>query len=774
MESKYPRLDENGNPKPLIRPFNWTGTTSKHAEDKCIINTNDESVIDTWPDTIDRIYDKKLYLAAYGVLGKSAIIFDLDVKHGKNGVAEFEALRKEFDIPEPIMTVTSKSGGLHAYYRRPDKLAGCRIMSPTDIKVQGITYKGVDIRGDKAYVVGPEMVGDWDEGVYAASSVVDVRQLTCCPQELCEELLDKSVRYADNPLASMIGAARGDETAEDLAKKLIIPPKVESGERNTVYYAFVNAAIRRGLPERTLRGLIEQLKAVTEDLATLPQSVDVEDMIERAYKVDTSNPYAIAQDMVRKGMYRLSSHALNAVTYFTTDKSYIAMDRPMTEAQVAELTARFDRQKVNKDGSVSSRVDNVGKLLKNVIPRDNEVSRLGYVPGGEVICRDESGRLDLLNMWRDPRDLAVSDANFNDEVWEQFLWLTERLFGKPGTKEFQYGLEFPRWLLAHPGLRPVTYPLISSINRGTGKNLWVGCISHCMGYNQFGASQAKTYLKENLKNARFLNPTMYSLISFDEVEFAKSSGSYSNAVEFNQTIKTLSTCDVAPVEIKGGAAYDSPMYAGIVMTSNSVEGLVIDDEDRRTNLFYSTADPLNPKGGEVDDLFRITKRIGTLKERKNSVGTIITGLCRLQETMALDKQRAWDSDVKSEARASTMTMVQRCVSEYFRDKRPGAVYPITNVSLLRWIIMNHPDLVYSKHTEKVDDTIDELLRSTLLHRVNLPGQRRLRQFYSMPSIDLANQVKYPKSRCSLYTVGLHLEYGDIEASEVKQHIVNNT
>jgi len=753
LDTKYDRVDDNGKKKPLIMPYNWSGSSEKYPPEQHIVNTNDVSVIDQWTSEVIRIYESKLVIAGFGVVGKSCIIFDLDIKGGKNGVAEYNKLAALYSMPEPTMVVKTKSGGLHYYFARPAGYEDARIKNAASVVIEGVEYDGVDIRANKGYVVGPmsrEIERRWTPGSYTLQSVTvtSINRLTPCNDKLIDLLGDHSVQYSTDTLQAMISDNQFT-SAEDMAKQLVIPSEVKKGERNVVFYAFISAAVRKGLPENTLRELVKQLLEVTEDADHISDSVDLEDMIKRAYSVDLSNPYSIANDMVRKGLYRLSSHSLNNLTYFTMDETYISMDRPLNESQLAEVTSRFDRSKINKDGSISNRMDNVGKIIRALIPRENEVSRFGYVPGAKDLCTDESGRLKLMNLWMDPRELMVPKDKFNSEVWRQFIWLTERLCNK-GSREFDYFLQFARWLLVNPGVRPVTYPLLTTGARGTGKNLLTECLAACMGYNKFGASQAKTLDKKSLSNTRFLNPTSYSLISFDEVEFAKASGSYTAAVDFNQSVKTLTTCTHYPVEIKGGASYDSPMYAGLIMTSNSVKGLVIDDEDRRTNLIYSDVAPLNQHGGEVDDLFRITKGIGSLEDRRVAVGTIIRGLCDLDETMLLDRQRAWDSETKTEARISTMTRPQRCLYETFES---DLWRPIVSRSVIRWILAHCSELLNSKYTDHLDDTEEEIFKSSLIGRINLPGTRTKRQFYSLPILDMSGNIVSTQARGELFTIG---------------------
>jgi hypothetical protein len=58
-------------------------------------------------------------LYGYGICGWGKfVIVDLDVKHGKNGVANFKVLREKYNLNKPFLMVKTKSGGAHIFYKR--------------------------------------------------------------------------------------------------------------------------------------------------------------------------------------------------------------------------------------------------------------------------------------------------------------------------------------------------------------------------------------------------------------------------------------------------------------------------------------------------------------------------------------------------------------------------------------------------------------------------------------------------------------------------------
>lgn len=71
---------------------------------------------------------------------------DLDVTNGKDGPGEFVKLAQGRPIPETASTLTPSGGG-HLFYRHPPHL---HIPSS-----RGVLAKGIDIKGEGGYVVGP-------------------------------------------------------------------------------------------------------------------------------------------------------------------------------------------------------------------------------------------------------------------------------------------------------------------------------------------------------------------------------------------------------------------------------------------------------------------------------------------------------------------------------------------------------------------------------------------------------------------------------------------
>src|SRR5690606_9218654 len=120
--------------------------------------------------------------------GKSGIIvIDLDMKHGVNGVANWNAFLAEhgIELPETYAVVTP-SGGYHLYFDNPDAVA----IKTTTGENWGVP--GVDIRAIGGLVVAPgsggyhthigEDVADAPEALLAALPHIEPRKAQDVPE----------------------------------------------------------------------------------------------------------------------------------------------------------------------------------------------------------------------------------------------------------------------------------------------------------------------------------------------------------------------------------------------------------------------------------------------------------------------------------------------------------------------------------------------------------------------------------------------------------------
>lgn len=100
--------------------------------------------------------------ANIGILAGNLIILDLDMKDGKNGVADLERLSGQpfSEIIRGVPVVRTPSGGYHLYYRCP---VGRNLKATTGLKLVDPetgqkTGSGIDIRTGNTYVLAPPSI----------------------------------------------------------------------------------------------------------------------------------------------------------------------------------------------------------------------------------------------------------------------------------------------------------------------------------------------------------------------------------------------------------------------------------------------------------------------------------------------------------------------------------------------------------------------------------------------------------------------------------------
>lgn len=104
---------------------------------------------DSFPD-----HGKQFWVNGHGLATGSRsggiVVIDIDAKNGKDGFSSLARMELQIGELPPTLTVDSRSGGAHLYYR-----SSIEVGSPTD----ALGMIGVDVRGEKGYIVLPTSPG---------------------------------------------------------------------------------------------------------------------------------------------------------------------------------------------------------------------------------------------------------------------------------------------------------------------------------------------------------------------------------------------------------------------------------------------------------------------------------------------------------------------------------------------------------------------------------------------------------------------------------------
>jgi hypothetical protein len=741
-----------------LKPFGWARNRPDDgvASEKIIPATNDPALVDTWPDRVAQGYDGAT-VVGYGVLGVNCVIFDLDNKNDKSGSAEFRKIREKHLIPNPEFVVKSKSGGYHLYYGKPDKLRNMGIKSVAGVSIAGTKYPGVDVRGDGGMVVGPLSEGPestWEQGSYQIILGDPSSELSELPTTVLMAM-SKAGMVTELHDNTVIKQEASDEL--DVLKRGEIPERLSDGNRNTGFYLYLNALRNKGFSAETAKKYVQKLIDVTENAHNLRDSVDLDDMISRIWRVDINNPYDVCRDLIDSGLYRLTAYRSKLMYVILKDNPYIDSRSPHDLTSIKQLMARNARKMQDTNGK--TKIVNPADAVDSLITPDREVATIGYKPGASevfTLTEAEGGRR-YLNVWDDPRRHIKQRAE-TSEFWDKFKFVVSRVFGPEGSDEYQLGLDYPAWILQRPGIKPVVAPFLMSRNRGVGKSLYFAVLSQIFGYSLTGELQARQYKVEEIQG-RFFNPNGCSLLLFDEVQFPVHRNMRQESATFWKHLKSLVTLDTIPVEFKGGDTVQMPNFAGIMMAGNTGNNFPVEEFDRRIWLIDN--DPPELAEGLVDEFFAMTKNEMSREEKRAIINSLLMHFNDHKIKLPLDRMRAPMSEIKKEMYLSTLSDIEEWWITYFEDRdNLLAQAPILTKSAVLYLIGIAERLMNSRWREDPEGTFRELKRRGLLQPVRTKGNNyATRNLRNVPIVKHDGTViQDGEGRDVLYTVRQHGEF----------------
>lgn len=688
------------------KPYGWTGTAVREEgkQDLAIPASNLEVDIDTWKDQLKSKY--KAELSGYGILGKGIVIFDIDVKNGKEGITNFDLLKEKYNLPAASIIARSRSGGYHLFYAKPKKFKNSHVKSTSNTRIESVQYAGVDIRGDGGYVQGSTQIGNWEEGVYAIVRGTPESELTEIPEALIKHLVISSFGSDLDAMTAAANNVKSDDLASIL-RRGELPDSVPEGARNESFFIYLNAMKAKGLDRETAKMMAGQLAERCENKETLSQSVDLELMLNRIFEKTTENPYDIAIDMVQRGLYQLMNYKSKLMYIMPCDNPYILSKSPHDLSSMKELLSKYVRGVTGSDGK--TRQVNPIEVAIRRIPDNQKADTIGFKPGAPDIftLNDDTAGRRYLNMYCAPY-IPKSTAHLDHTVFDKdFKFLISRIFGREGTQEFQLGLDFCAWFIQNPEIKCVIAPYIMSKNRGVGKTLFLNLLTRIYGMSRTGERQAKIIKLDDLSR-QFFDPTGVVLNIVDEVQFAIHKNMRQETSIFWRHLKNLVTADTIPVEIKGGGTYQVPNSAGLIMAGNKGGHFPIEELDRR--IWIIDNEPPQMERGVIDRLFNIVSLSGTTvgsESRQACVESIRYGLQKHKIEIALDSVRAPMSDLKLEMMKNAMTEIEEWLFDFFSDPaNMMAESPIITRSMFVYM-MQVSDQV---HNERWRDEAEAIFR----------------------------------------------------------------
>lgn len=761
----FPLINTKNGP---IKPFGWTGKKVKvDKEHLAIAATSDLTEVDQWDEIVETKYNSTV--AGYGVLGAGCIIIDVDIKDGKPGLESFEALFKAFELPKCSLVVKSKSGGFHFYYARPKSFARRHAKSVSDLKIYGTEYKGLDIRGDGGFVVGPESAGKWEAGSYTLMRGTPDAELSELPEKLMDVFSQSSTQYNDLDSITVVKGSDEDDYRTKL-KNGELPESVPKGGRNEGFFLFINALKGKGVSRSGAKALAQQLAARCEG-DDLDESVNIDDMIGRVFEVDSDNPYDIASDILGRGFYQIINYKNKPFYCLPQENPYITTRRPHDAATMKELMAKYARVVVT--GSGKEKLINPMDVILPRIPDEFKVDSIGFKPGtGPVFSiGSDANATTFMNTYREP-ELNLDVAEIDDDIWQDFLKLVTRIFGEAGTENHTLGLDFLSWLLQRPGEKMSITPLLLSKVRGVGKSLYFNLIHQILGVNKFGDGQAKMVKLDEI-TGRFFDPTSCLVNLVDEVQFGIHKNVRQEFNNFWRHLKNLVTAEVIPVEAKGGSTMQMPNTAALMMAGNTDGFIPMEEMDRRVWIIDTHAPVLEV--GYVDKLFDIIKGTNSCRnpyERLRLIKSIRRNLATRKIEMDLGTIRAPMTEQKIEMVRQAMTDQEEWLVNYFEQGiNLLAVESILSHSSLLYIIRMGDKILHEKWREDAELIVRDLKRKGLITPVRRNGS--IRKMTNVPVVLPNGEVAMPNSNEILYYINMIENHDDKSDDDLRKMFYRN-
>jgi hypothetical protein len=753
----------------LKRPFGWAGNEVVEPEKvgKVIPATNDPVEVDGWAAKVKSKYGSRV--AGFGVLGLDCLIVDLDLKDGRNGVESFKELMAKEGIPKPRMVTLTKSGGLHCYYKRPASLASQHVKTLSDVSVKGVKYPGIDVRGNGGFVVGPtSLVESFEchvQGEYWCRGLTSTEDLPEFPESVAFEWVR---RLETDDLERIASLAVSDDFMAQI-RRGVIPAFVPKGSRNEAFFVFASVLKSRGVPVAVARQMMIAMSKNVEEPESFSGSVDIEDMLSRVFVTRKNNPYDVAVDLIERGLYQLTSHRSKLCYVILEENPYVASKSPHDEQAMKTLLKKFQTT-VEDDKGKTQKVNPLDVVTK-IIGDENRADYMGFKPnaGAVFTVHDDPGSRKFLNTYR---PIIVPDkGEVHGRAWSEFVELVTRIFGPKDSPGYQLGMDYVAWLVQKPEIKPSVAPFVISYNRGVGKSLFFNVLTQILGTSKDGEKQGRL-IKIDEITGRFFNPTGCVVNLLDEVQFPVHRDMRKESVTFWRHLKNLITAEIVSVEIKGGATYQLPNSAAIMLAGNAGNSFPVEEFDRRLWVVDANS-PLLEKG-TCDTLFELIKGLMGPDDRQRVVYELRDGLRRHKIQLDLSSMRAPMTEAKKELFMSSLTVVEEWFVTYFESKENMfSATPVITQSAFTYVANAMDPVRNSKFKEDAEGLWRDLKRRGYLRPIRSKSNPHLSRQLSLPKITSDGNASQSDAREIAYTTRDHGSMDSVENKDVVQAFIRN-
>jgi hypothetical protein len=222
--------------------------------------------------------------------------------------------------------------------------------------------------------------------------------------------------------------------------------------------------------------------------------------------------------------------------------------------------------------------------------RKTVVSRLVYWPGQDIVFRDRDTGTWLGNAWRPSRAISSSRisgsraSNLMVRPWLDLVW---RVFRAEGPRTVVRVLDWFALVVGDPGTKP-GWHLVVQGDQGVGKDLLIQPVIAGVGSENTGRADALDLLSQ------FNSYAAKRLVVLNELKQVSGRDQY-------QRLKAMTDSTQAwlAINAKYRAVYHARNVSAFYVTTNDMDALAMDHDDRRFLVTLSTADAATWPGEEI-------------------------------------------------------------------------------------------------------------------------------------------------------------------------------
>lgn len=736
----FPLYKSNSADRPWIEPKGWNRFHCGLPSDGRIVPDKSEQPASTDAGLIT-VWAKGPATIGYGLCAPFHIIFDLDIKNGKNGVEQFTKIKALYKIPSPSLIVRTKSGGMHLFYSREKDFLTAKVGKATNLTLNGVEYPGVDFIANSGYVVGPSSIGDnsdWAEGKYLIIKGRPTEPLSVCPVDAyrsqirsgAESRITGTPTTADELISNQWQGDHDDIT--DTVKNGKIPARIPAGRRDALITTFIGVLKARRLPRDTVKVLCERFLDNCElnpgeTKEKFIASIGLDSKLQRFFAVqgDVNDPRIVARELIEIGKpYRLVNQLHGSMAIIVTaENPYLTHKVIYTEQKARQELTPFTKP---IPGSDSKKAVNPYDILI----RDGSVPKVhsvGYFPRDVVSYIDPADGLERVNTY-EPPNIPASLSKPSDIV-QMFTELSEEICGDMS----EVFLDFAAHLVQKPWIKMSNALLIISETHGSGKNTLVQALKPLIGARNYMPVAGLAPFMEDKSSILEANV----LVVFNEVSRPANRNAWTDMAKAINKIKTAITENSTQINPKYEKQRVITTYSNFIMLSNDPAPFDIPTGDRRIVVINNNPPKLDQGRFKLLADFAHNEKNGQISPREynDCVFELNEYLSNRQIAVNLTTGDAPTSRAKSELFEALLPPPIRALLEYRRAKGPGATSPITTEDKLIYIIrtvLGFKD--FGNRDRNKYDVLDPIVEAGALIRICQKSSRKTRSITGLPNL----------------------------------------